>query len=68
LTPEQALILSANRDAVLAEETLRERGGELTPESLYRLTLLATGDRDRAEMAQARRVLEIERHRHGSET
>lgn len=50
--------LELNRPAVWAEEVLRTRGGELTAESLRALTLLATGDRDQADAAYARRVLE----------
>jgi hypothetical protein len=68
LTPRQALELHSAISVVWAEETLRERGGELTPESLLRLTELATGDRQAAEKAYAERVLELERRKHARET
>ena len=63
LTPEQALVLHGNLESVWAEEVIRERGSELTPESLMSLTLLSTGDRDAAEKAMAERVLLIERRK-----
>lgn len=43
-------------DAVWAEEFLRNRGSELTPEGLRHLTLLATGDEKAAEDAWLKRV------------
>lgn len=54
-------MLHANMDALRAEEVLRERGSELTPESLREVMLLATGDEDAADEAYARRVLEVTR-------
>lgn len=54
----QKLKLQLNQPAVWAEETLRERGTKLTAESLRHLTMLATGDQDKADEAYARRVLE----------
>lgn len=48
----------ANIGAVWAEEVLRERGGSLSGDQLYHITLLATGDRKRAEKDRARRILD----------
>ena len=61
------MVLHSNRDAVWAEEVIRDRGSSLTPESLYRLTMLATGDVNAAEKAQAERFLDIERKRHAGQ-
>jgi hypothetical protein len=44
---------------------LRDRGGDLTPESLGRLVTLATGDEQKGQHAAALRVLELERQRAG---
>jgi len=51
-------MLEGNMDAVWAQEQLREHGGKLKADLLGRLTLLATGDRDQAERAWARRARE----------
>jgi hypothetical protein len=42
---------------VWAEEVLRSRGSELTPESLHHLTLLATGDETQAAAARCNQNL-----------
>ncbi len=47
--------------ALRAEEILRDKGGNLTPESLRALVLQATGDEDAADDAYCRRVLETEK-------
>jgi hypothetical protein len=44
-----------------AEETLRERGHRLTPESLRDLMVQAGSTQDEADDAYCRRVLETER-------
>ncbi len=56
-------MLQSNMQPIWAEEVLRDRGGSLTAQSLYDLTLLATGDEDYAGTVAARRVLEEERRR-----
>lgn len=56
-----------NMNAVWAEEVLRERGGSLSPQQLYYVTLLATGDRARADRDRARRWLELNRRRESAQ-
>jgi hypothetical protein len=46
-----------------AEETLRDKGGSLDSRSVYTLMLLATGDREQAAKAAARRALDESRPR-----
>lgn len=45
---------------VMAQRTLRDKGGKLTPESLREVVLEATGDEDEADRAYCRRVQEVE--------
>jgi hypothetical protein len=44
-------------DRLRAREVLRERGGDLTPESLRELTLLATGSENMADGAYCDQIL-----------
>lgn len=43
---------------MLAEETLREKGGSLSAKALYQIVLQATGDKKEAEKARRKRWLE----------
>lgn len=45
-------------ERVHAEEILRERGGTLSAEELFRAVWLATGDRRQAERERLRRALD----------
>lgn len=47
----------ANILPVWAEEVLRERGESLSPDELYAMELLTTGDEKAAAMAKAKRWL-----------
>lgn len=53
------LALEVNMGSIQAEEFLRDYGHELTPESLHRLTLEATGSRHAADTAYKARVAEL---------
>lgn len=44
-----------------AETVLRERGGSLDPETLYRVMLTAGVEKMKAQRARARRALELSR-------
>jgi hypothetical protein len=57
-----------NREPLLAEELLLERGRYLDPEEVYQLTLLSSGSEEEADTARARRIEEImaEREAQGS--
>ncbi len=48
-------------DRIWAEEVLRDRGGDLAAEQLYRIVWLATGSKEQAQKARARRMLEESR-------
>lgn len=63
LSAGQRAVLLANMKSLEAEEVLRDKGGDLTPESLGKLVELITGDEDAGQRAAARRVLELERAR-----
>ena len=43
---------------VKAEEVLQDRGGSLSNKDVYNLTLLATGDKEQAEDARSRRIMD----------
>lgn len=58
MSAREVAIWEANILPLWAEEVLRERGGSLSSGELYRMELLATGDRLRAEKARARRWLD----------
>lgn len=57
MTAEEKFTLLAHLDAVWAEETIRDRSGELTADGLHDLVLAATGDETAAQTARARKVL-----------
>lgn len=61
MTAEQLLALEDAIPILQAEEAIRERGSELTAESLGRLVERATGSREAGERAAARRALELAR-------
>lgn len=63
LTPGQKMALQMFMPGVCAEEILRERGGEMSAQSVYKAVLLASGSKDEAETAMSRRVLEEEMRR-----
>ena len=48
-------------DVIRAQEVLREKGGELDPDELFRTLWLATGDKDKADRARSRRWLDRNR-------
>lgn len=58
------LVLEANMDTLLARERLRERGHELTAESLRQTVLEITGDQLVADQAYCDRVLADSRGGH----
>lgn len=49
----QRLVLAINLPGIQAEEALREKAGELTPEGIRALTLAATGSKEQADDAFA---------------
>ncbi len=51
MTRAEAETLIACQDAVWADEILRDRGGSLSGEQAHALTLLATGDKKKADKA-----------------
>lgn len=57
LDAHQKRALLVCRDAVWAEEVLRDRGGRLTADSIRRLTLMATDDQTAADRAYADAVV-----------
>jgi len=52
-----------NIDVLRAQELLREKGGELDPDELFRTIWLATGDKDKADRARSRRCLDANRRK-----
>lgn len=56
------MALEAHMPALRAEELLRQRGGELSPEAMRELIIEATGDRDLADDLYCQRVLRESRH------
>lgn len=58
MKPGQRLKLQLNLMPLWAEEVLRDRGGGLTARELQEMTLLATGDKDKAEKAMTDRIAE----------
>ena len=55
----QLVALDSQIERLRAEETLREKGTELTPESLRSVVLAATGSQDEADRAYSERVLAL---------
>lgn len=51
------MALEAHLPALRAEELLRQRGGELSPESMRELIIEATGDQDLADDIYCQRLL-----------
>lgn len=51
------MALEAHLPALRAEELLRQRGGELSPESMRELIVEATGDQDLADDIYCQRLL-----------
>lgn len=58
MPPWQQVALWANLQRVQAQQYLRAHGGELLPDDLYDMTLLATGSKEQAEEAMYQSIKE----------